>query len=380
MKIDSRGYYHVAVKGISAGTRYFFRINEQSDIPDPASRFQPEGVHGPSEVTAASFQWADGGWFGLPMREYVIYELHVGTFTAEGTFEGAIPHLAELKELGITAIEIMPVAQFPGRRNWGYDGVGFFAVQNSYGGPDGLKRLVNAAHRHGLAVILDVVYNHVGPEGNYLSKLAPYFTYTYKTPWGPALNFDGPHSDGVREFFIQNALYWQEEFHFDALRLDAVHAIRDIGALPFLRELREKTATKAEELNRRFHLIAETDLNAPRFILPPLLGGYGCDAQWADDFHHCLHVLLTGEKRGYYEDYAGGLEQFAKVWRHGYAFTGEYSPYRKARHGQPTVGTSLRQFVVCAQNHDQIGNRMIGDRLSSSTGDARSKSTSVDGL
>lgn len=365
MENNGRGYYRAKVAGLSAGARYFYRVNGQSDVPDPASRFQPEGVHGPSQVVEAKFTWTDKGWYGVPLRDYVIYELHVGTFTAEGTFEAIIPHLAELKGLGITAIEIMPVNQFPGRRNWGYDGVGLFAVQNSYGGPEGLKRLVNAAHEHGLAMILDVVYNHLGPEGNYLGSFGPYFTQTYKTPWGPALNFDGPHSDGVRRFFIENALYWQTEFHFDALRLDAVHAIRDIGALPFLSELKQKTAARAEELNRRFFLIAETDLNAPRFILPQNLGGYGCDAQWADDFHHCLHVLLTGEKRGYYEDYTGGLQQFAKVWREGYAFTGEYSPYRKAKHGQPTDNTSVQQFVVCAQNHDQVGNRMTGDRLSS---------------
>jgi maltooligosyltrehalose trehalohydrolase len=365
MQKDSRGYFRVDVDGIRPGARYFFRINDETDLPDPASRYQPEGVHGPSEVVNAAFPWTDSSWFGIPLRDYIIYELHVGTFTAEGTFDAVIPHLAELKELGVTALEIMPVAQFPGERNWGYDGVGFYAVQNSYGGPAGLKRLVDAAHQHGLAMILDVVYNHAGPEGNYLGILAPYFTETYKTPWGPAMNFDGPNSGGVREFFLENALYWQDEFHFDALRLDAVHAIRDIGALPFLRELKQRTAAKSEQLNRRFHLIAETDLNAPRFVLPPLLGGYGCDAQWADDFHHCLHVLLTGEKSGYYEDYTGGLEQFAKIWREGYAFTGEYSPYRRARHGQPTDGISLRQFVVCAQNHDQVGNRMAGDRLSS---------------
>ncbi|HVK59341.1 MAG TPA: alpha-amylase family glycosyl hydrolase, partial [Candidatus Kapabacteria bacterium] len=330
------GYYRAEVKGIAPGTRYFYRLNGKSEMPDPASRYQPEGVHGPSEVVDQKFAWTDSGWRGLPLRDYVIYELHVGTFTAEGTFDAIIPHLAELKALGVTAIEIMPVAQFPGKRNWGYDGVGLYAVQNSYGGPAALKALINAAHEHGLAMILDVVYNHLGPEGNYLGNFGPYFTETYKTPWGPALNFDGPYSDGVREFFIENAIYWQQEFHFDALRLDAVHAIRDVGALPFLSELKSRTAAKAKELNRSFCLFAETDLNAPRFILPQSVGGYGCDAQWADDFHHCLHVLLTGEKHGYYEDYTGGLEQFAKVWREGFAFTGEYSPYRKARHGQPT--------------------------------------------
>ena len=365
MERDALGYCSVILKDVANGARYYFRLNGESDLPDPASRFQPEGVHGPSEVVNPQFQWKDQHWFGVPFREYVIYELHVGTFSSEGTFDGVIPYLAELKALGVTAIELMPVAQFPGKRNWGYDGVGLYAPQNSYGGPEALKRLVNAAHDLGLAMILDVVYNHLGPEGNYLGNFGPYFTSTYKTPWGAALNFDGPHSDEVRRFFVENAVYWQTEFHFDALRLDAVHAIRDISALPFLQDLKQQTAARAEELNRRFYLIGESDLNAPRFILPQSVGGYGLDAQWADDFHHCLHVLLSGEQRGYYEDYTGGLEQFAKVWREGFAFTGEYSPYRKARHGQPTDGTSPKQFVVCAQNHDQIGNRMAGDRLSS---------------
>jgi maltooligosyltrehalose trehalohydrolase len=364
MKRENRGYFSVRVPDLRSGARYFFKINGATNLPDPASRFQPDGVHGPSEVVDTNFEWTDQGWLGLLLRDYVIYELHVGTFSSEGTFDAVIPYLAELKALGITAIELMPVAQFPGKRNWGYDGVGLYAVQNSYGGPQGLKRLVNAAHGLGMAMILDVVYNHLGPEGNYLEGLAPYFTDTYKTPWGQALNFDGAHSDGVRHFFIQNALYWQTEFHFDALRLDAVHAIRDISALPFLRELKQKTTARAEKLNRPFHLIGEMDLNAPRFILPEAQGGYGLDAQWADDFHHCLHVLLTGEQRGYYQDYTGGLDQFAKVWREGYAFTGEYSPYRKAHHGQPSDGALPKQFVVCAQNHDQVGNRMTGDRLS----------------
>jgi maltooligosyltrehalose trehalohydrolase len=364
MERENRGYFRVTVPDLGAGARYFLRPNGRDDVPDPASRFQPDGIHGPSEVIAPEFAWTDHSWTALPLRDYVIYELHVGTFSPEGTFDGVIPYLPELKALGITAIEIMPVAQFPGKRNWGYDGVGLYAVQNSYGGPQGLKRLVNAAHDAGLAVILDVVYNHLGPEGNYLGLFGPYFTDTYRTPWGAALNFDGPHSDGVRQFFIENALYWQTDFHFDALRLDAVHAIRDIVALPFLQELKRVSSAKAAQTKKPFHLIAETDLNAPRFVLPENRGGYGLDAQWADEFHHCLHVLLTGEKRGYYEDYAGGLEQFAKIWREGYAFTGEYSPFRKARHGQPTDGLTAEQFVICAQNHDQVGNRMIGDRLS----------------
>jgi maltooligosyltrehalose trehalohydrolase len=287
----------------------------------------------------------------------------VGTFSKEGTFDGVVAHLPELKELGITAVELMPVAQFPGSRNWGYDGVYPFAVQDSYGGPAGLKRLVNAAHHHGLAVVLDVVYNHLGPEGNHLDEFAPYFTDRYCTPWGPALNFDGPHSDEVRRYFIENARYWQTEFHIDALRLDAVHAIRDFSAVPFLQELAEACHRQSEALNRHFHLIAESDMNMARHILPRTLGGYGLDAQWSDDFHHCLHVLLTGERSGYYADFSG-VAQFAKVWREGYAYTGEYSHYRQRRHGCNPRRNPVKQFIVCSQNHDQVGNRMLGDRLS----------------
>ena len=358
------GYFSGNVPACGNGTRYFFRLDQGGLLPDPASRFQPKGVHGPSEVVHTEFEWTDPYWGGVPLRDFIIYELHVGTFSADGTFDGVIAHLPELKALGVTVIEIMPVAQFPGKRNWGYDGVGMYAVQESYGGPSGLKRLVNSAHSLGLAVVLDVVYNHLGPEGNYLDKFGPYFNKTYSTPWGAALNFDGRHSDHVRRFFIENALYWQSEFHIDGLRLDAVHAIRDFSAVPFLVELKRETAARAVELKRPFHLIAESDLNATRIILPERLQGYGLDAQWADDFHHCLHVLLTGETCGYYEDYVGGLDQFAKVWRNGFAYLGEYSTYRKMRHGSSTQSTSFKQFVVCTQNHDQVGNRMKGDRLS----------------
>ena len=301
------GHHEVVVPDIEPGTRYTFRLDGKDDRPDPASRFQPEGVHGPSEIMARDFPWTDHGWFGIPLRDYIIYELHVGTFTHEGTFDAIIPHLPALKELGITAIELMPVAQFPGSRNWGYDGVGLYAVQNSYGGPDALKRLIDACHQQGLAVILDVVYNHLGPEGNYLSDFGPYFTDRYSTPWGRSLNFDGPDSDGVREFFLQNALYWLTEFHIDALRLDAVHAINDFSATPFLQELAAETHRRAEQLNRRFYLIAENDLNNPRYALPQALGGYGLDAQWCDDFHHALHVSLTEERKGYYSDFEASM-------------------------------------------------------------------------
>ncbi len=356
------GYFTLLMDGLKPGTRYFYALNGKSKRPDPASRFQPEGVHGPSEIIDHTFPWGDGHWRAVPLNRYILYELHVGTFTREGTFEAIIPHLARLRDLGITAIELMPIAQFPGKRNWGYDGVYPFAVQDFYGGPLGLKRLVNACHQHGLSVVLDVVYNHFGPEGNYLREFGPYFTSCYKTPWGEAINFDGEQSDHVRRFFIENALYWQTEFHIDALRLDAVHAIRDFSAVPFLQELARAT----RRADRPFYLIAESDLNDPRLICPEATGGLGLDAQWSDDFHHCLHVLITGERSGYYEDF-GGVQQLAKIIREGYAYTGEYSRFRKRRHGNSPALASPRQFIVFSQNHDQIGNRFLGERLSALT-------------
>jgi maltooligosyltrehalose trehalohydrolase len=357
------GYFTKTLRDVTAGHRYFYHVAGK-DLPDPASCYQPEGVHGASEVCDRYYGWTDQAWRGIAARDLIIYELHVGTYTSEGTFQGVIARLPELKSLGVTAIELMPVSQFPGTRNWGYDGVNLFTVQNSYGGPAGLKQLVDAAHEIGLAVILDVVYNHFGPEGNYLPLFGPYFTDRFKTPWGPALNFDGAHSDHVRRFFIENAIYWQTEFHLDGLRLDAVHAIIDNSAVPFLRELKHATAREANRLQRPLTVIAESDLNAPRIIQADLAGGYGLDAQWSDDFHHCLHVLLTGERDGYYTDYTGGVSQFAKVWRSGYAYTGEYSAFRARRHGDFPAQCSLKQFVVCAQNHDQVGNRRMGERLS----------------
>lgn len=363
MQPIERGYHEVCVENIAAGTLYYYRLNGARERPDPASRFQPQGVHGPSQVVNPEFPWDDQSWSGLPLRDYIIYELHVGTFTPEGTFDAIIPHLDELKELGITAIELMPVAQFPGSRNWGYDGVCPFAVQNSYGGPEGLKRLVNACHRHGVAVILDVVYNHLGPEGNYLADFGPYFTERYKSPWGPALNFDGPYSDEVRRFFIENALCWTSEFHVDALRLDAVHAILDHSPRPFLLELGEAVHEQAKRLSRPIYLIPESDANDARLVRSTDLGGYGLDAQWNDDFHHSLRALLTGEKSGYYQDF-GRLQQLAKAFREGFVYSGDYSPFRQRRHGSSSRDIPAERFVVFAQNHDQVGNRMVGERLS----------------
>ncbi len=358
------GYYEAVVQDVAPGTFYFYRLDGVRERPDPASRLQPAGVHGPSQVAdLTGFQWEDREWPGSPLEDYVIYELHVGAYSSQGTFEAIIPHLDQLKELGVTALEIMPVAQFPGERNWGYDGAYPFAVQSSYGGPEGLQRLVNACHQRGLAIILDVVYNHLGPEGNYLSDFGPYFTDRYRTPWGSSLNFDGPHADEVRRFFIENALYWVTGFHVDALRLDAIHGIVDLSAQPFLAELAHAVHGEAKRIGRRIYLIAESNLNDARVIRPWEAGGYGLDAQWNDDFHHALHVLLTAEEAGYYRDF-GELEHLAKAFREGFVYSGEYSAYRKKRHGNSSRNISASRFVVFAQNHDQVGNRMRGDRLS----------------
>ena len=365
MERDVRGYWQAEVKDAGAGARYLFRLDGETERPDPASHFQPEDVHGPSAVVDhAAFPWEDDSWKGIPLPSMVMYELHIGTFTPEGTFDAAILRLDDLRNLGITAVELMPVAQFPGTRNWGYDGVYSFAVQNSYGGPEGLKRFVNACHARELAVILDVVYNHLGPEGNYLQDFGPYFTDRYKTPWGQAVNLDGPYSDEVRNYFIASALHWITEYHIDALRIDAIHGIFDFSAKHFLRELGEAVHARAGELDRRISVIPESDLNDVRVINPTELGGHGLDAQWNDDFHHCLHALLTGEKRGYYEDF-GAIDQMEKAYRDGFAYSGQYSSFRKRRHGSSSKDRPAHQFVVFSQNHDQVGNRMLGERLSS---------------
>lgn len=359
---DAVGYFSGHGEGVTAGDRYFYVLDGSEQYPDPASRFQPEGVHGPSQVIApGEFRWNDAQWKGICLGESIIYELHVGLFTPDGTFDAIVPLLDYLTALGVTAIELMPVAQFPGDRNWGYDGVYPFAVQNSYGGPAGLKRLIDACHGKGLAVILDAVYNHLGPEGNYLGQYGPYFTDRYRTPWGDAINFDGPHSDEVRRFFIDNALYWIDEFHIDALRLDAVHGIFDFSASPFLAELGEAVHRHAERLGRKIAVIAESDLNDARVISPPEIGGLGIDAQWSDDFHHALHSLITAETAGYYADF-GQMRHLEKAYREGFVYTGQYSGYRKRRHGNSPTGRTAEQFIVFSQSHDQVGNRMAGDR------------------
>jgi maltooligosyltrehalose trehalohydrolase len=356
------GYFRVEIPGVGPGDRYLYRLGGDRELPDPASRFQPDGVHGASEVVDPDFAWGQA-WAGLPLARYVFYELHVGTFTPEGTFDAVIGHLRRLRELGVTAIELMPVAQFPGRRNWGYDGVGLFAPQASYGGPDGLRRLVDACHREGLAAVLDVVYNHVGPEGNYLDAFGPYFTERYRTPWGRGINFDGRGSDEVRRFFIENARRWISDFRFDALRLDAVHAIVDPSARPFLEELTEAVHQEGERCGRPAYVIAESDANDPRLVTGPESGGYGMDAMWNDDFHHALHALLTGERRGYYQDF-GTLAQLGRAFSRTFVFAGEPSSYRGRHHGRRGAEElPPERFVVFSQNHDQVGNRMLGERL-----------------
>ncbi len=363
MQRGDRGYWTLELDGVEPGALYYFRLDGGPNRPDPASRYQPQGVHGPSQVLSDEFEWHDANWQGLPLERFILYELHVGTFTAAGTFEAAIARLDELAELGVTAIEMMPVAQVPGGRNWGYDGASPFAVQNSYGGPEGLKRLVDACHERGLAAVLDVVYNHLGPEGNYLREFGPYFTGCYCTPWGDAVNYDQRWSDEVRRYFMENALYWLEEFHFDALRLDAIHAIFDHSARPFLRQLGQAVEEAASRLGRKLWVMPESDLNDARVVRREERGGYCLSAQWSDDFHHALHCLLTGESTGYYEDF-GGLEPLVKSLKHGFVYTGQYSPARGRSHGSTTEGLEGFRFIVAIQNHDQVGNRMLGERIS----------------
>lgn len=363
MQKDEWGYFKVVAQDIEPGTLYFYQLGGDKERPDPASHSQPKDVHGPSEVIDHSqMNWTDSNWSDIPFEEIIIYEIHVGTFTDEGTFAAIIPRMKELHEFGINAIELMPIGQFPGNRNWGYDGVFPYAVQTSYGGPEGLKKLVDAAHKQGISIILDVIYNHFGPEGNYMSEYGPYFTDAHKTAWGSGINFDKEYSYGVRNYFLENALYWFENFHIDALRLDASDHIFDISAKHFLQELAENVDNLSQKQGRKLYLTAENDLSATRVIRPLELGGYGIDAQWNDAFHHCLHTILTGEQAGYYEDY-GTFEQLAKAFKEGFVYSGQYSPNRKKFHGSDSSAIPGHQFVVFTQNHDQVGNRMLGDRL-----------------
>jgi maltooligosyltrehalose trehalohydrolase len=357
-----RGYWTLQTNMIAPGDRYHFILNDENSYPDPASVSQPDGVHGLSEaVDLAAFGWNDKAWRNPPLADYIIYELHSGTYTQKGTLTAIIDKLPYLKKLGINAIEIMPVAQFPGSRNWGYDGVFLFAVQNSYGGHRDLQELVDACHQNGMAVILDVVYNHLGPEGNILGMYGPYFTSKYKTPWGQAINFDDSGCDGVREFYIENALMWFRDFHIDALRLDAVHAIKDLSAKHILADLADRVPELEKVTGGRYYLIAESDLNDPKYIQKRNECGYGMDAQWLDEFHHALRVTSGEKPIGYYSDFKG-ISHLSKSYRDAYVYDGIFSEHRNRTFGARASHMPAEKFVVFSQNHDQIGNRMKGER------------------
>jgi maltooligosyltrehalose trehalohydrolase len=357
------GYWKAVTREILPGTKYRISVDGQKPLPDPASLSQPDGVHGASAAFDLNkFRWTDTSWKNIPQHDYIIYELHTGTFTPEHNFEGVTGKLDHLADLGINAIEIMPVGQFPGSRNWGYDGVFPFAVQQSYGGAGELQKLVNACHEKGIAVILDVIYNHIGPEGNYLPQFAPYFTDKYHTPWGKALNFDDAWCDGVREYFIENALMWFRDFHIDALRMDAVHAIKDFNPVHIIKEISEHVDALEQQTGSEYYLIAEMDLNDPVFINPKNKCGFGVDAQWIDEFHHALRVAAGQKPEGYYSDF-NGITHLAKSYNDAYVYDGQYSTHRKKNFGRKTSNPG-HQFIVFSQNHDQTGNRMLGERTS----------------
>jgi maltooligosyltrehalose trehalohydrolase len=362
MSAAENGWWSAEISPVEISGDYAFVIDGGKPLPDPRSPWQPHGIHGPSRpVNHGAFQWSDRHWQPVPLSGAVFYELHIGTFTPAGTFKSAIDNLDHLVRLGITHVELMPVAEFSGSRGWGYDGVYLYAPHHAYGEPDDLKLLVDACHARGLAVVLDVVYNHLGPAGNYLDRFGPYFTERYSTPWGAAVNLDGPFSDEVRRFFCDNALMWLRDYHLDGLRLDAVHAIVDASATHFLEQLASEVAALEAQIGRHLSLIAESDLNDPRIVRSPEVGGYGIDAQWSDDFRHCLHCVLTGERAGYHADF-GSLADLAKALQRVFVYDGRYSEYRKRRHGKPPRGLSGHRFLGYLQNHDQIGNRAKGER------------------
>lgn len=358
------GWFSVGQSAVRHGQRYRFRLNHHQEFPDPASWWQPDGVHGFSAVPLLSdFTWTDQSWRGCPVEEFVIYELHLGTFTPEGTLDAALPRVKELQELGITVIELMPINEFPGRRGWGYDGVYPFSVHRDYGGPQALQRFVDHCHSSGIAVLLDMVYNHLGPEGNYLSNFGPYFTDRYQTPWGAAWNFCDRESQPVRQYVLDNVRHWINQYHIDGFRLDAIHAMFDESPTHILREIQLTTDELSNSVNREIVVIAESDLNDTQIVRPPEKGGFGLAAQWSDDFHHSVHALLTGERQGYYADF-GQPEHLVKALEQGFVYDGCHSHFRGRSHGTDSRGFAGSQFVACLQNHDQVGNRALGDRLS----------------
>ncbi len=372
---NDRGWWRATVNEAANGSDYAFLLDDDpTPYPDPRSPWQPNGVHGPSRLyDQHAFSWSDSQWHAPPLASAIIYELHIGTFTAEGTFEAAIERMDHLVDLGITHVELMPVAEFPGHHGWGYDGVDLFAVRQFYGGPDGLKRFVNAAHLRGLAVVLDVVYNHFGPVGNYTGKFGPYLTAHHLTPWGDAVNFEDAGSDEVRRFFCDNALMWLRDYHVDGLRLDAIHAFVDRSAIHFLEQLSAEVEVLSTTLGRPLVLIAESDLNDPTVVTSREAGGYGIDAQWSDDFHHALFTVLHAEPgKGYYQDF-GSFEQLVKSLTCVFVYDGAYSRYRRRSHGRPVDGLSAHRFLGYIQDHDQVGNRATGDRLEHIVGIDRAK-------
>jgi len=356
------GWWELVVEDARAGDRYAYSLDGRAPLPDPASRFQPDGVHGWSEIVdPRRFTWTDAAWPGLEPRRAVIYELHVGAFTSEGTFRAAIERLPYLRDLGVTAIELMPVADFPGRRNWGYDGVALYAPSRAYGHPDDLRALVDAAHALGLAVLLDVVYNHLGPEGAYLPTFVrAFFTNAHHTPWGDAVNLDGPGSRDVRRLLVDNARHWIEEYHVDGLRLDATHAIVDTGSPHFVAELAREVHAAS---GGRALVVAEDHRNLATMLDSADAGGWGLDGVWADDFHHVVRRMLAGDSHGYFRDFAGNAGELAAIFRQGWLFTGQHSVHHRAPRGTDPSRVPLRMSVVCVQNHDQVGNRALGDRL-----------------
>ncbi len=365
------GWWEVDVPGLGHGDDYAFEVDGAGPFPDPRSAWQPDGALGTSRfVDHGAFAWSDGDWRGADVRDGVIYELHVGTFSPRGDFDGVVERLDHLVALGVGAVALLPVHQFPGERNWGYDGVSLYAPQSSYGGPDGLKRLVDACHRRGLAVILDVVYSHLGPEGNRLGRFGPYFTSSYATPWGDAVNYDRADSHEVRRFAIDNALMWLRDYHVDALRMDAVHAIIDTTATHLLEEIAVEVDALSDEVGRPLTLIVESDQNDPRLCRSRDQGGYGLHAQWSDDLHHALHAVLTGETDGYYEDF-GRVADLARALGHGWVYSGVWSTHRRRFHGRPADGLTGANLLAYSQNHDQVGNRAVGDRLSTQLTDGQ---------
>ena len=361
---QAMGWWTAEVEAAGPGTEYFFLVNgEDPAVPDPRSPWQPDGVDGPSRLLdQAAFAWTDDRWQPPPLASAILYEVHIGTFTPEGTMESAESRLEYLKDLGVTHIQLMPVATFSGERGWGYDGVDLYAPHAPYGGPEALKHFVNACHGKGLAVLLDVVYNHFGPVGNYWSRFAPYITDRHSTPWGGAVNLEEEYSDGVRRFLIDNALMWLRDYHFDGLRLDAVHAFIDRSAIHFLEQLADEVRLLGSQLAKHFVVIAESDLNNPRLVQAKEVGGFALDAQWSDDFHHALFAALTGDSQGYYSDF-GSLADLAKSLKEVFVYQGNYSAFRKRNHGRPVVGLPGHRFLGYIQNHDQVGNRAKGDRI-----------------